>query len=353
MTPRPAALAVPGDIATLTGGYLYDRHLLDGLRAGGRDVTLIELGAAFPDPAPEDIDDAAARLASVAPDRPVLVDGLALGALPAPALAGMRAPLVALIHHPLAHEGGLEPGRRDRLRRTERAALARAAAVIVTSPHTAELLAAEYGVPPGRITVARPGTDRPTAPRRPVDPPLILSVGIRVPRKGHDVLLRALARIAARRWQAVIVGAVHDEGHAAALDALHAELGLGDRLRFAGRMERGALEALYARASVFALATRYEGYGIVFDEAMAHGLPVVACRTGAVPQTVPPAAGLLVPPDDPAAFADALDRVLSDGSLREGMAAAAARAGAALPGWSDTAARVGAVLDRLDAEARR
>ncbi len=121
----------------------------------------------------------------------------------------------------------------------------------------------------------------------------------------------------------------------------------------AGQVSVETLARLYAQASVFALATRYEGYGIVFDEAMAAGLPIVTCRTGAVPETVAHDAGLLVPPEDVESFAAALDRILSDTLLRSRMKAAAKRAGAALPTWSETARRAGEVLDRLTAPATR
>ena len=346
--PRPAAFAIPGDLATLTGGYIYERRLLEGLRARGRDVAHLRLGASFPDPTPADMADAAAELAALDPGRALILDGLVFGSIETAALARVRAPVVAMIHHPLAHETGLSPARRDHLFRTERDNLALAAHVLVPSPHTAALLASDYGVAPGRITVARPGTDRPP-PRdtAPAVPPLILSVGIQHPRKGHDILLAALARIAALDWQAVIVGSRYDAAHAAELDRLHARLGFGGRVRMAGRVGAEDLADLYARASVFALATRYEGYGIVLDEAMAHGLPVVSCRTGAVPETVAPDAGILVAPDDAPAFAGALATVLSDTPLRAAMAAASARAGAALPGWDDTARIAGAVLDGL------
>ncbi|MCU0910343.1 MAG: glycosyltransferase [Rhodobacteraceae bacterium] len=346
---RPAAFAIPGDIATLTGGYIYERRLLEGLRAQGRDVAHLRLGASFHDPTPADMADAAAQLAALDPGRALILDGLVYGSIDTAALARVRAPVVAMIHHPLAHETGLDPVRRDHLYRTERDNLALAAHVLVPSPHTAALLAADYGVAPGRITIARPGTDRPPARREaaPATPPLILSVGILHPRKGHDVLLAALARITALDWQAVIVGSRYDEPHAVELDRLLAGLGLGDRVRLAGRVGAEELARLYARASVFALATRYEGYGIVLDEAMAHGLPIVSCRTGAVPDTVAPDAAILVPPDDAPALADALAAVLSDAPSRSAMAAASARAGQALPGWDDTARIAGTVLDRL------
>jgi glycosyltransferase involved in cell wall biosynthesis len=347
MTARRAAFAVPGDLTSLTGGYIYDSRLLAGLRAMERAVTHIALGASFPDPTEADMRDAANRLAEVPADCPVIIDGLAMGAMEHSVLTGMAAPVIALVHHPLAFESGLSAERRDHLYRTERKNLERAAHIVVPSPHVRSLLVTEYRVGPERITVARPGSRRRSGRSDKADPPLILSVGIQVPRKGHDVLLRALALVSDRPWQAVVAGAPLDAGHAAMLAQLLADLGLGDRVRLAGRVPGAELERLYERSHLFALATRYEGHGIVFDEAMAHGLPIVTCDTGAVPDTVAPGAGLLVTPDDPDAFAGALAAVLDDAGRHAAMAEASAAAGMALPSWAATAQVVDEVLSRV------
>ena len=349
---RTAAFAVPGDLQTLTGGYIYDLRLLSGLRALEWDITHIPLGASFPDPSKKDMQHAAQQLAKVPPTAPVIIDGLAMGAMDHDVLTGMSAPIIALVHHPLAHESGLPQDRRDKLFRTERDNLALASHVLVPSPHTAALLASDYNVPSYRITVARPGTDRPIGHLAKTQPPLILSVGIQVPRKGHDVLLRALAQVADRPWQAVIAGSALDLDHASLLARLVDELGLSNRVRLAGRVSGEELARLYGQASVFALATRYEGYGIVFDEAMAYGLPIISCATGAVPETVAHGAGLLVPPDDHEAFANALAQVLDEPATRDRMADASQTAGVALRNWDGTARLVADVLDRIARDAR-
>lgn len=348
---RQAVFAIPGDLATVTGGYLYERRLLEGLREVGTDTAHLRLGSSFPDPSPEDSAHAVAAMEAVDPAHPLIVDGLVFGSLVTAGFARVKAPIVAMIHHPLAHEAGLSDARRHYLFQTERDNLALARAVIVPSRFTARILIDEYGADPGRITIARPGTDRSvgTATRDldPAQPPLIVSVGIQHPRKGHDVLLRALAELTDVPWTAVIVGPEYDATHAVALARLHIELGLTDRVRFAGSVSVGERDDLYRRATVFALATHYEGYGLVFDEALAHGLPVVSCRTGAVPETVPADAGVLVAPDDPHAFAAGLRRVLTDDDFRIGMARAAAAAGSTLPTWLDTARTAQAVLDAV------
>ncbi|WP_134681098.1 glycosyltransferase family 4 protein [Paracoccus ravus] len=348
MTHRPATFAIPGDIASLTGGYIYERRLLEGLRDLGHPMRHLALPAGFPTPSGAEMARAAALLAAVDPAHPLILDGLVFGAIAPTALAQVRAPLIAMIHHPLALETGLSAARRDHLYRTERANLGHARHVMVPSLHTKAILTGQYGVAPGMISVVPPGTDRPPHAAAPERPPLILSVGILHPRKGHDVLISALGELAGLDWRAVIVGNPWDADCAKALTRQIAGSPAGERIRLAGRVPQAELETLYAKASIFALATRYEGYGIVLDEALSCGLPIVSCRVGAVPQTVPAAAGILVPADRPLAFAEALRALLTNEFLRQEMAAQAFAAGRNLPGWDDTARIASAVIDRLD-----
>lgn len=352
--PSPAAFAVPGDLSNPTGGYHYDRHLLSALRNTGRDVTHIRLPDGFPDPSDAQMAQACDLLAEVPADRVLIVDGLAFGALPTAALDRITAPLVALVHHPLAHESGLPSPEAERLRALEQANLARTAHILVPSAHIRDVLLADYAVQPDQITVIRPGrpdhsppADPGPARSDPDAPPLILSVGLLHPRKGHDILIDALAQIADQPWRAVIVGAPWAPGHAETLTRQIDRSGLAARVHLAGRIERAALDRLYQQAHVFALATRYEGYGIVFDEALIHGLPIVSTTAGAVPGTVPMAAGTLVAPEDAHAFADALRALLHDKTRHAAQSAAALQAGRALPDWPEAAHRVGAILDQV------
>lgn len=341
--------AIPGGIATQSGGYSYDRRLMLELELAGRRVTHLELGASYPNPTTADALAAAQALGGLPSDSVVIIDGLALGAMDTDVVAAMKSQLVALIHHPLALEGELEPRRQEFLLRTERANLRHAKRVIVPSPHTAQLLVADYAVLKEIITVARPGIDVPRRNATELDPPLILSVGIQMPRKGHDVLLRALADLKQLRWQAVIAGPATDSEYAASLLQLTGELGLSARVTITGQVSDAQLAELYGCASLFALATKFEGYGMVFGEAMVHGLPIVSCDVGAVSETVPQAASLLVKPNDPEAFAAALRRLLEDQKLRAELGSAALTAGANLISWKESARLVGEMLDSLSA----
>lgn len=343
--PLAAAFAVPGSLDTMTGGYFYDRRLVESLRKLGHDIRVITLPDGFPDPGPTVMATALAQLQAWPADHPLIIDGLAFGALPTDGVAQITAPVIALVHHPLALETGLDATVAEQLRARELHNLRLARQVIVPSPHTKAVLVAQYGVPETKVTVVLPGIDRVhlQAVAR-AEPPMILSVGILHPRKGHDVLISALTRLNDLEWQAVIIGNPWDAGHVAALQQMIKQSQVAGRIRLAGAVETAERDRLYTEASIFALATRYEGYGIVFNEALAQGLPIVTCRTGAVPDTVPPEAGLLVPVDDPDAFALALRRMLEQPSLRRQMAEAACAAGAALPSWDDAARCAAAVL---------
>src|SRR5581483_9801140 len=180
------AFAVPGSLETPTGGYAYDRRMITELERLGWDIELIDVGSGFPWPNDATLATARTRLLKIPDGRPIAVDGLAFGALPdgAAELAGHH-PLLALVHHPLALEWGLSTDQIDSLRRSERAALGCAQGIVVTSAATAQIVASDYGVPPGRITVARPGNDAVPRARGSRGGTLhLLSVGAVVPRKG-------------------------------------------------------------------------------------------------------------------------------------------------------------------------
>jgi len=339
--------AVPGDLATLTGGYAYDRRLLAGLCARGLAVTHLALPGSYPQPSEQDLASADAMLAALPDGATVLIDGLAYGVLDASATRQReRLRLIALCHHPLALESGLSDAQATHLAASERAALAAARAVVVTSPHTAALLRRHYDVAPERIVVALPGTDpRPFAPCA-GNPPLLLTVATLTRRKAHDVLITALAQLRELPWQARWVGGDRfDPAWSKALRDQVAAAGLGERITFVG--ERDDLATEYQQADLFVLPSRFEGYGMVFSEALAAGLPLVGTTAGALPEVIPDTAGILVPPDDSAALAQALSHLLTTPALRRRLQQGARTAAAQLPRWDDTAARVAALVETL------
>jgi glycosyltransferase involved in cell wall biosynthesis len=347
---KRVTFAVPGSLDTPTGGYVYDRRIIAELRRLGWDVEYLNIGEGFP--APDAATRSAARslLSAISVGEPIVLDGLALGVLPdiATELARQH-PLVALVHHPLALESGLTAERADALRRSERAALAEVREVVVTSPATAELVASGYGVPAGRITVARPGNDpAPQVTRHPNDVPHLLSVGAVTPRKGFGVLADALAKLPDLPWRLTIVGDMkRNPAEATKLHENIARHHLTSRIELTGAVSQERLDKLYSEADLFVLASRFEGYGMAYTEALSYGLPVIGTTAGAIPDTIPREAGLLVPPDDSTALAAALRSMIVDTDQRRRLSEAASVAARALPTWQDSAAIFAATLDRL------
>jgi glycosyltransferase involved in cell wall biosynthesis len=332
--------AVPGSLDQPTGGYAYDRRLIASLRALGCEVDVIDLGDGFPYPCAATRRGALERLRAAPAGRPLVIDGLALGVLPdAAATLAPSHPLIALVHHPLALESGITAETAAALAASERAALACVRHSITTSPSTRRVLIADYGVPSECVTVALPGIDAVSVSPRPRrDAVTLLAVGSVVPRKGYDILIEALAMLADLDWRLVIAGdRTRDRATADAIAAKIATAGLGTRVSMRGAVADEELARLHAEADVFVLASRHEGYGMAFAAAINHGLPVVGTRAGAISETVPAGAGILVEPDDAPALAAALRIMIADPGTRETYAGAARAAAKQLPRWDATA----------------
>jgi glycosyltransferase involved in cell wall biosynthesis len=348
--------AIPGDINLPTGGYTYDRRVLALLPRAGVPARHLPLPDGFPSPSRDDLAATARAFCGLPPDAVLLIDGLAYGAMPPEIVSQAPGPIVALVHHPLCLETGLPTERQAALKASETAALALARGIVVTSATTARALTAEFGIPAERITVAEPGTD--PAPRalryagraplaaRPTRPEL-LAAGSVVPRKGYDILLRALAQLGHLDWHLTIAGdRDRSPETTAALEAQLRFSGVRGRVRFAGAVDERTLAKLYDQADLFVMASLYEGYGMVLSEALARGLPIVTTTGGAAAETVPDRAALKVPPGDTGALARALKRALQSASLRKRLSDASWAAGQRLPRWEDTAQIVaGAIRD--------
>ena len=345
---RSLEFVIPGDLETPTGGYGYDRRIIAGLRAQGWSVTVRTLDASFPLPSRAALDDAQRQFAHLPEQALVLIDGLALGAMPQIAQAhAPRLRLVALVHHRLAAERGLAPELTLDLARSERLALEAVRHVIVTSTATKHALR-ELGVEPPRVSVVEPGTDAAPLARRVRGATLrLLCVATLIPRKGHDLLFKALAALQPLRWHLTCIGRLtRDPETVALLRAQLRQLGLAERVTFAGEMHAAELSQVYGDTDLFVLPTHFEGYGMVVAEALAHGLPVISTRVGAIAELVGTQAGLLVAPADAGLLREALTRVMLEPGLLDSLAAGAAAVRSSLPDWQHACARMAQVLER-------
>lgn len=357
MTGPEICAVVPGDIddtAAPSGGNRYDRRLCDGLAASGRPVREVAVPGTWPRPDEPARTGLARSLAALPDGAVVLMDGLVACGVPGivvPEAGRLR--LAVLVHLPLADE----PGQAD-LNAGERTVLEAAGAVVATSPWAKDHLIAQHGLDPSRVHAIAPGTDPAPLASGSGGAGRLLCVASVTPRKGHDVLVEALAAIAHLPWDCECAGPLdRDPGHVSNLHRLIGRHRLGGRIDLRGPLTGKRLDDAYAAADLLVLSSRAEPFGMVVTEALARGIPVVATSVDGVPDTLgwdPTGAvpGLLVPPDDSAALAAALRRWLTDPALRGRLRATARLRRGMLPGWDDTARRMATVLSRLRREER-
>jgi len=335
MSARSLEFVIPGDLQAATGGYGYDRRMIAGLRARGWQVRVHALDPGFPQPSVAAREHAQALFARLPRDALVLVDGLAAGAMPDILHAhATRLRLVALVHHPLAAESGMAVELAAQLAQSERRALQAMRHVLVTSAATKRSLHS-YGVDPDKVSVVEPGTDPAPLTRSARGESLsMLCVATLIPRKGHDLLLDALAPLAASPWRLTCVGSLTRSR--ATVERLRAQvlrLKLEAQVTLTGEVDDTMLARLYSQADLFVLPTRLEGYGMAVAEALAHGLPVISTPVGAIGELVGTTAGLLVAPEDTAMLRAALARVMNEPDLLGRLAAGAALMRGTLPDW--------------------
>jgi glycosyltransferase involved in cell wall biosynthesis len=344
-------LVFPGDVddpGSPSGGNAYDRRLAAGLPTAVREH---RVDGAWPWPDAR----ARARLAEVLaalPDgAPVLLDGLVACSAPEAVVpeAGRLRPVV-LVHLPLGADTGLGKDDAADLDARERATLRAATAVVATSAAAARRLVERHGLPAERVHVAPPGVDPApeTIGSRAAD--RLLCVAAVTPRKGQDVLVRALATLGDLRWTCACVGDIRVPAYADEVRKLIAAHGLTE-VRLAGPLTGEDLAAAYAAADLLVLPSHAETYGMVVTEALARAVPVVASDVDGVREAMGRAGsgrpGRLVPPGDPDALAGALRRWLTDAGLRSRLRAAARERRRTLPRWAATVRAVAAVLDEV------
>jgi glycosyltransferase involved in cell wall biosynthesis len=335
--PPSIVFIVPGPLDTQTGGYAYDRRMVQGLRNRGWLVDVQELDGSFPHPTAGTLNQAARVLETIADGTTVVIDGLAFGAMPAEVeRAASRLRVVGLIHLPLSAEVGLEPDVAMRLKASERRAIAAASLVIATGKTTRAFLLSN-GVSATSIAVVEPGADRaPLARGSGAGPLQLLCVATLNPGKGHDMLFDALAAVSHLEWKLTCAGSLDRDPPTVQrlCEQLRAKR-IASRVALVGALDGAALADCYDKADLFVLATRHETYCMAVAEALAHGLPVISTMTGAIPELVDEQAGVLAPVGDLSAFTAALERVLSDNALRASLADGARRIRGRLPTWND------------------
>ncbi|WP_208998082.1 glycosyltransferase family 4 protein [Pseudovibrio sp. FO-BEG1] len=343
----------PGDLNTPTGGYRYDREIIRGLQKHDWKVSLISLEGDYPTPSNGDKKLALDALDEIEASALIIVDGLALGGSPELARKiAEHSTLIALVHHPLFLESGIEPEPAKTLRIAETEALTFAEHIIVTSPSTQKTLVTEMGIAAEKISIVLPGIDRPDisatsqAAKEPVGTGKLLCVGSLVPRKGQLHLVEALGQLKDLDWHLDLIGETKfDPEYTSQVRAQIKRYGLADRIQVHGGIPKAELTGFYKSADVFVLPTYYEGYGMAFAEAMSFGLPIIASGEGAVASTVPPTAGFHVGAGDPVALSKAIEALLTNKELRSKLSEGSLAAADTLPDWNDSAKAFASTLE--------
>ena len=336
-------LALYGSLDERSGGFRYDRKLVEGLREAGDTVEVVELP--WRDYHRGLLDNASRTLRE---RLQVDVDVLLQDELAHPSLVWtnrhLSVPIVSIVHHLRASEQRpLAP----LYRAVERRYLATVDGVVCNSEPTRESVTA-LGVDPATTVIAPPAGDRwdpdidaDAIARRAHEAPLhVIFVGTLTARKGLDTLVEGVAA-AESDVTVTVVGRHADEAYVDRVRQMVDHAGLGDSVDLAGELSTDRLGATLRSSHVLAVPSRYEGFGIVYLEGLSFGLPALASRAGGATDIVTDGeTGALVDPDDPEAVARELDRFAADRDRLARMGVAARRRYQRHPDWQEATARI-------------
>jgi glycosyltransferase involved in cell wall biosynthesis len=351
-------LVIYGSLNTFSGGYLYDRKLVEHLRRAGDEVEIVSLPQRSY--AQHLADNASAWLSARL--RAGRWDALLQDELNHPSLFWInrrvrgRWPIVAIVHHLRSSERH-PAGQRVLYRWIERRYLAGVDGFVFNSQTTRAAVEALSGGG-RRAVVAHPGGDR-FGPALPADhvrarayqpgPLRLLFVGNVIPRKGLHTLVEGLRRLEVGDWRLEVAGSLHvDPDYARAVREQIERRGLGDKVALCGAVTDEALREMLTRAHVLVVPSSYEGFGIVYLEGMGFGLPAIAAGAGAAGEIITEGEnGFLVPPGDAGALAESLKIFLRNRERLAAMSLAALRRFQQHPAWESTAVRIRAFLQLL------
>jgi glycosyltransferase involved in cell wall biosynthesis len=354
---------VYGSLQQVSGGYLYDRKVVEYLKERGVEVDCLELPACAYLLCPlHCFHSSLRRLFGRSPSGDY--DCIVIDELTHPSVFLLLArrrrcgpPVVVLLHH-LRIKERIGLFLKVIARWMERNLLRHCDRIIVNSRTTrdtvGELIHSKEGIyvcPPGSDTLdlnpevkeTRGGEPVPAAREGAVR---LLITGNIIPRKGHDLLIRMLADLKDLDWELRVVGAAVDSGFKRRVDRMVRRYGLVDRVFYTGVLSGRDLSREYREADVFVFPSRYEGFGISLAEAIRAGLAFVAFSSGAIPE-VSGGRGLLIDEGDLDSFQRQLKRLISDPGFREQNARISRSLAAGLTTWRETGERFLRVIEKV------
>lgn len=352
----PLTFVVPGEPDQNTGGYRYVGRLVTTLNAGGKRARVVGVAGRFPRPDEEALSAVDELLVSMADQSCVILDGLAMGGMPEVIERHAdRLVLLSLVHHPLADETGLTPEQQRWFFERESRALAAVRGIIATSHYTAERLT-DFGVSAGRVRVACPGVDATTSnasgavPSQPSGsaPTELLCVAHLSPRKAQLHLIEALSGLSGLSWHCTLLGSdQRDPAYAQEVKQAVADRGLEARIAVTGEVDGPGVAQAYRNADLFVFPSLYEGYGMVVDEALAAGLPVLTSDGGALARVAGTPGVCTYPVGDIEALTNTLRGLLAKPGNLTDLREAAVGARSTIQTWRQTAEAFTAAVTAL------
>jgi glycosyltransferase involved in cell wall biosynthesis len=313
-----------GDIHSLTGGYLYNMHMINGLKGKGHTVNVF--GTDWPWKDRDSLEDICGHHLKKLPQGSlVIVDSLILASLHIIVKEfGERLKFLGLIHLPVSYN--VYSGVHGKLADEELTALNHMRQVIVTGQFTFDLLS-NTGLNPARICLVEPGTDHfPRKNRYKPVPSQLLCIANYSALKAQDVMIRALHGLTAWNWSLHIYGDTdRDKKYTEVLRSLIQQLKIEHRIIMHGIVERHEISTVFLNADLFLMPSLFESYGMALTESLAHGIPVVTTSAGNIPYTVPAGMGLLIEPGNEEQMAEAIRSLFDDPARYSALCSAASQ----------------------------
>jgi glycosyltransferase involved in cell wall biosynthesis len=339
---------IPGDINQLTGGYIYNRKMIEGLVSKGHEVEVHNPGSDFPFPGKESLGNCRRIFSSIGRGEPIVIDSLALG--PCEKIIVQFAgnnPMVGLIHLPLFMNPSFTQIEKSVFKAQESRAYKKMRFLIAVSMHTRQLIH-ECGIDNSSIFVVHPQAESPT--RKTFYPSLphnLLCIANYTRNKGHSTLITALAGLKSFDWVLSCYGDQTMEiEYALKLIKEVKELGLDDRISLNGPLQHQSLTEIYLQADLFILPSEYESYPMVLVESLVHGIPVIAAEAGGIPELVPDGTGYFFEPGNAGSLEKVIQKLLTQVDLYKSMSRKAAVSYTFFRPWKQSIDRFEQILHR-------
>jgi glycosyltransferase involved in cell wall biosynthesis len=337
---------ITGDIQSLTGGYLYNMHMINGLRGKGHLVNVFGTDWQWKD---SDSLEYICRhhLKKLPHGSCVIVDSLILASLHHIVQEfGDRLKFLGLIHLPASYN--VLSGVHGKLADEELTAINDMRQVIVTGQFTFDLLC-NVGLNPARICLVEPGTDHfPRKKRYKPVPSELLCIANYSALKAQDVLIRALCRLTAWNWSLHLYGDTNrDKKYTEALRSLIRQLKMEHRIIVHGIVERHEISTVFLNADLFLMPSLFESYGMAITESLAHGIPVVTTSAGNIPYTLPAGMGLLTEPGNEEQLADTIRSIFYDPVKYDALCKAASQYFKQVRSWEQAVSDFETILQKM------